>query len=51
MYHGDFKTLQHFFKNVKVKTYFKTQNHSPKTWNKRGGGILDIELKDKTKDI
>ena len=50
MYHGEFNTLLQFFKTVKSKLI---EDAKPITKNMelRGGGILDIELKDKTKDI
>ncbi|TNJ44730.1 hydroxymethylglutaryl-CoA reductase, degradative [Tamlana fucoidanivorans] len=47
---GDVKKLAHFFNHVKPKLILDckdiTQNMS-----KRGGGILDIELRDKTSEI
>lgn len=50
MYHGNFNTLQRFFKHVKPKLI---QAAKPITKNMaaRGGGITDIELRDKTNDI
>ena len=50
MYHGDFKTLQDFFNTVKSKLIQDTK-HITKNMENRGGGILDIVLKDKTSDI
>lgn len=50
MYHGDFKKLQQFFKTVKPKLIADTKSMT-KNMEKRGGGILDIELRDKTDDI
>jgi len=50
MYHGDFIKLQSFFEKVKPQLIAEAR---PITKNmvKRGGGILDIELRDKTNDI
>lgn len=50
MYHGHFKTLERFFERVKPKLF---ENAKPLTKNMeaRGGGILDIALQDKTKDL
>ena len=47
MFSGNFEKLQHFFNTVKPKLI---QDAKPITNNmeKRGGGILDIELKNKT---
>ncbi len=50
MYHGNFNTLLQFFKTVKPKLIEDTKAIT-KNMELRGGGILDIELKDKTKDI
>lgn len=50
MYHGKFDTLQTFFEDVKSKLTKETEAIT-KNMNKRGGGILDIELRDKTNDI
>ncbi|MFD2822949.1 hydroxymethylglutaryl-CoA reductase, degradative [Lacinutrix iliipiscaria] len=50
MYHGDFKTLQKFFDSVKPQLIHATKPIT-KNMEKRGGGILDIVLIDKTKDI
>ena len=50
MYHGEFKTLQGFFNTIKPKLIQDTKPIT-KNMDKRGGGILDILLKDKTKDI
>jgi len=50
IYQGDYKTLEQFFIYVKPKLF---QDAKPITKNMelRGGGILDIELRDKTKDL
>jgi len=50
MYYGDFNLLEQFFKNVKPKLIEDT-NAITRNMELRGGGILDIELKDKTNDI
>ncbi len=49
-YKGDFKTLTAFFNTVKAKLITETKVIT-KNMEKRGGGILDIELRDKTQDI
>ncbi|MBN4070222.1 hydroxymethylglutaryl-CoA reductase, degradative [Olleya sp. AH-315-F22] len=50
MYHGNFENLQNYFNFIKPKLI---DDVKPITKNMvlRGGGILDIELNDKTKDI
>tara|TARA_R110002049_G_scaffold268752_1_gene445494 strand:- start:19379 stop:20707 length:1329 start_codon:yes stop_codon:yes gene_type:complete len=50
MFHGDATKLKAFFNSVKPKLI---QSAKPITKNmeKRGGGIIDILLRDKTKDI
>ena len=50
MYHGDFKTLEAFFNTIKPNLIQATKPIT-KNMDKRGGGILDIILKDKTKAI
>lgn len=50
MYPGDFEKLLHFFNWVKPKL-FSDSKPITKNMEKRGGGILDIELIDKTSDI
>ncbi|WP_163514177.1 hydroxymethylglutaryl-CoA reductase, degradative [Gelidibacter japonicus] len=50
MYHGDYEKLQKFFTSVKPKLIEDTQQIT-RSMEKRGGGILDIELKNKTKDL
>jgi hydroxymethylglutaryl-CoA reductase len=50
MYHGDTEKLNTFFKTLKPKLI---EDAKPLTKNmeRRGGGILDINLRDKTQDI
>ncbi len=50
MYNGDFDKLVQFFNSVKPKLIEDT-NTITTNMRKRGGGILDIELRDKTEDI
>ena len=50
MYHGDFEKLQRFFDKVKPKLIVETKSVT-KNMEKRGGGILDIELRNKTDNI
>ena len=50
MFHGDFDILKTFFKTVKSKLISDSLPIT-KNMEKRGGGIIDIELRDKTKDI
>jgi len=47
MYNGDFKELQNYFNSIK-STLFEATESITKNMRKRGGGILDIELKNKT---
>lgn len=47
MYEGDKTKLNSFFTDIKPKL-FTTTEHLTKNMQKRGGGILDIVLKDKT---
>lgn len=49
-YDGDFKALQSFFENVKPKLIEDTKDIT-KNMERRGGGILDIELRPKTEDL
>ena len=49
-YHGDYSKLKDFFELVKPKLFHETKTIT-KNMEKRGGGILDIELRDKTEDI
>jgi hydroxymethylglutaryl-CoA reductase len=50
MYHGNVKTLQAYFKSVKPKLIEDTKSIT-KHMELRGGGIMDIQLIDKTQDI
>ncbi|OUS03524.1 hydroxymethylglutaryl-CoA reductase, degradative [Flavobacteriales bacterium 33_180_T64] len=50
MYHGDSGKLKTFFTNLKAKLIEEAKPIT-KNMEKRGGGILDIELRDKTQDI
>lgn len=50
IYNGKTETLQKYFDSVKSKLFAETESLT-KNMQKRGGGILDIELRDKTKDI
>lgn len=50
MYNGGFDKLQQFFAAVKPKLIDDTQQMT-RSMEQRGGGILDIHLKDKTKDL
>jgi hydroxymethylglutaryl-CoA reductase len=50
MYHGDVDKLKTFFKTIKPNL-IKDAASITKNMEKRGGGIVDIELRDKTKDI
>jgi len=50
MYHGDFTKLQKFFNEVKLQLLVETESIT-RSMKKRGGGILDIELRDKTNDL
>ncbi|NJX16204.1 hydroxymethylglutaryl-CoA reductase, degradative [Tamlana crocina] len=50
MYSGAFDKLQQFFTKIKPQFFEDTQAIT-KNMTKRGGGILDIELRDKTNDI
>lgn len=50
MYKGNLDKLQKFFTSVKPRLIEDTKQMT-KSMEKRGGGILDIELRDKTKDL
>lgn len=50
MFHGDFNKLQQFFNNIKLKL-IEDAKPITKNMEARGGGIIDIELRDKTNDI
>ncbi|MEO1030331.1 MAG: hydroxymethylglutaryl-CoA reductase, degradative [Bacteroidota bacterium] len=49
-YNGDFKDLQYFFERIKPKLFTATSDIT-KNMERRGGGILDIELKNKSQDL
>lgn len=50
MFHGDYENLKSFFDTVKQKLITEAKPLT-KNMEARGGGILDIELRDKTTDI
>ncbi|MCH4553575.1 hydroxymethylglutaryl-CoA reductase, degradative [Aestuariibaculum lutulentum] len=50
IYHGNAETLKSYFNFIKPKLITDAQPIT-KNMEKRGGGILDIELRDKTNDI
>lgn len=50
MYHGDDLELQQYFEEVKPKLFSKTDSLT-KSMQKRGGGILDIQLVNKTEKL
>lgn len=50
LFHGNFETLTQYFNAVKSKLISETQ-HITKNMETRGGGILDIELRNKNNDI
>ncbi|MDY7396174.1 hydroxymethylglutaryl-CoA reductase, degradative [Aureibaculum sp. 2210JD6-5] len=50
MYDGRFGELQNYFNSIKPKLIEATEPIT-KNMRKRGGGILDIELRDKTADL
>ena len=50
IYHGNFEALNDFFNKIKPQL-IQDANPITKKMEKRGGGILDIELRDKTEDI
>ena len=50
MYHGNFDNLNRFFEKVKPQLITETKSIT-KNMEKRGGGILDIELRNKTNEI
>ncbi|WP_262914444.1 hydroxymethylglutaryl-CoA reductase, degradative [Winogradskyella sp. MH6] len=47
---GDFEALQAFFKNIKPKLFEDTKAIT-KNMERRGGGILDIELRNKSEEL
>ncbi len=50
MYHGDFETLKSYFNFIKPQL-FKDVKPITKNMEGRGGGIVDIELCDKTNEL
>lgn len=50
MFQGDFETLKTYFNVIKPQL-FEDVKSITKNMQQRGGGIIDIELKDKTKDL
>lgn len=50
MYHGNADTLKNYFAHIKPKL-ISDAHPITKNMEKRGGGILDIELRDKTNEI
>ncbi|MBC3845217.1 hydroxymethylglutaryl-CoA reductase, degradative [Winogradskyella echinorum] len=50
IYKGDFNQLKTFFENVKFKLISDTADIT-KNMERRGGGIVDIELKNKSDDL
>ena len=49
-FNGEFEALQAFFKNIKPKLFEDTKAIT-KNMERRGGGILDIELRNKSEDL
>lgn len=50
IYKGDIQKLENFFQQTKPK-FFSESESITKNMQKRGGGILDIELRNKTKEL
>lgn len=50
IYKGDVQKLENFFHTTKSKFFLETENIT-KNMQKRGGGILDIELRNKTNEL
>jgi len=50
LFNGDSEKLTAFFNQIKPQFFFDT-NEITKNMQKRGGGILDIQLRDKTSEI
>lgn len=50
LFNGNFEKLYSFFETIKPKFFADTETFT-KNMQKRGGGILDIELKDKTTQL
>ncbi|WP_299312438.1 hydroxymethylglutaryl-CoA reductase, degradative [uncultured Aquimarina sp.] len=49
-YTGDFKKLKTFFESIKSHL-ISSASHITRNMDKRGGGIIDIELRDKSSEI
>lgn len=50
MFKGDFETLKSYFKHIKPQLIRDTASMT-KNMERRGGGILDIELRNKSEDL
>jgi len=50
IYKGTPQKLEHFFQKIKQEFFASTENIT-KNMQKRGGGIIDIELRNKTTDL
>lgn len=50
LFNGNKEKLKQFFNEIKTKFFSDTENFT-KNMQKRGGGILDIELRDKTSEL
>lgn len=50
LFNGKFEKLQSFFNQIKPKFFVDTESFT-KNMQKRGGGILDIQLVDKTSEL
>ncbi len=50
LYNGDFEKLNTFFQSIKSKFFAETESIT-KNMQKRGGGILNIELRNKTTEL
>lgn len=50
LYKGEIAKLEKFFSETKLK-FFSATEHITKNMQKRGGGILDIELRNKTNEL
>ncbi|WP_309609651.1 hydroxymethylglutaryl-CoA reductase, degradative [Flavobacterium sp.] len=50
IFEGDAQKLNQFFKGIKSKFFAETESIT-KNMQKRGGGILDVELRDKTTEL
>lgn len=50
LFNGNYQKLEKFFNHIKPNFFTDTESFT-KNMQKRGGGILDIELKDKTSEL